>query len=479
MTIIQNALKSITRSKARNILIGLIILSVTSASVIALSIKQAANDIIEIQEQQFEIQGALILDRNLLRANYSGSNESMRTMIASVPPLTASELERYSDSEYVTNLSFNLSVEVNSESLIPVGAEESDVSKEGSGAMRAQFTMIGLTAPESYEAFKTGDYRMIEGDVYSLNDSADNVLINEELAITNNLGIGDSIEMISPMDPEFKIGFIISGIYVDQSEDSENSMNWFSKSANQLIAGYDYVLNAYEGSMENGSTGMTGTYNHTFYLTDYDVIEAFENELTAGGLNEYYLLRTNASELDKIMQPLENLNNFTTIFFGLVLVVGGAILLLINMINIRERKYEIGVLRAIGMKKHVVAFQFLTELLIVTLIAMIVGVGIGQILSEPIGNHMLSKEVEQAMIEQDLIATNLGAGNGAGSGSRNVVESLSSEPLEYIEEIKTTLDNWVIIQLLVIGLSIVFVGSLISLITISRYEPLKILSSRS
>ena len=104
MTIIQNALKSISRSKARNILIGLIILSVTAASVIALSIKHSASDIIEIQENQFDIQGTLILDRNLLRSNYSGSNESMRTL-------------------------------------------------------------IGLTEPESYESFKSGDYIMIENDV--------------------------------------------------------------------------------------------------------------------------------------------------------------------------------------------------------------------------------------------------------------------------------------------------------------------------
>lgn len=479
MTILQNALKSISRSKARNILIGLIILSVTAASVIALSIKHSASDIIEIQEKQFEIQGALILDRNLLRSNYSGSNESMRTLIASVPPLTASELIGYSDSEHVKDLNFNLSVEIDSEFVIPVGEEETALSKEGSGAMKGQFTMLGLTEPESYESFKSGDYIMIEGDVYSLGEAMDNVLINEELAITNSLGIGDYIEMVNPLNPENKTGFIISGIYLDQSADSENSMNWYSKSANQIIASYDYVLSAYEASLADDSTRMTGLYNHTFYLRDSEAIEEFEIELAAGGLNEYYVFRTNVDELSKIMQPLENLNSFTSIFFGLVLMVGGAILLLINMVNIRERKYEIGVLRAIGMKKHAVAFQFLAELLIVTLIAMIVGVGIGQVLSEPIGNHMLSNEVEQAMNEQEIIATNLGVGNGSGSGSRNAITPTSKESLEYIDEIKTSLDNWVILQLLVIGLSIVLVGSLISLITISRYEPLKILSSRS
>ncbi len=36
----------------------------------------------------------------------------------------------------------------------------------------------------------------------------------------------------------------------------------------------------------------------------------------------------------------------------LVLVFGGSVLILISILGIRERKYEIGVLRAMGMKKE-------------------------------------------------------------------------------------------------------------------------------
>ena len=46
----------------------------------------------------------------------------------------------------------------------------------------------------------------------------------------------------------------------------------------------------------------------------------------------------------------------------------------INILNIRDRKYEIGVLRAIGMSKVKLILSLLTELFIVTIIAFVIGI---------------------------------------------------------------------------------------------------------
>ena len=45
----------------------------------------------------------------------------------------------------------------------------------------------------------------------------------------------------------------------------------------------------------------------------------------------------------------------------------------INMINIRERKYEIGVFRTIGMSKLKLTMQFVLELLIISTMSLIIG----------------------------------------------------------------------------------------------------------
>ena len=59
--------------------------------------------------------------------------------------------------------------------------------------------------------------------------------------------------------------------------------------------------------------------------------------------------------------------------------------------SIRERKYEIGVLTAIGMKKWKVSIQFLIEALIVTFLALFIGASGGAVSSVSITNALLKK----------------------------------------------------------------------------------------
>lgn len=45
-------------------------------------------------------------------------------------------------------------------------------------------------------------------------------------------------------------------------------------------------------------------------------------------------------------------------FLIVILAIGAIVLIVLNIFNIRERKYEVGVLTAIGMKKSRVAISF-------------------------------------------------------------------------------------------------------------------------
>ena len=56
--------------------------------------------------------------------------------------------------------------------------------------------------------------------------------------------------------------------------------------------------------------------------------------------------------------PLNNLSKFALTLLIVVLAVGGVVLVAITLLNVRERKYEIGVLTAIGVNKVKVAAQF-------------------------------------------------------------------------------------------------------------------------
>lgn len=55
---------------------------------------------------------------------------------------------------------------------------------------------------------------------------------------------------------------------------------------------------------------------------------------------------------NQIVGPVEGLSSVSSTFLIIVLIFGGISIAVISSIAIRERKYEIGVLRAMGMKNQ-------------------------------------------------------------------------------------------------------------------------------
>jgi len=157
------------------------------------------------------------------------------------------------------------------------------------------------------------------------------------------------------------------------------------------------------------------------------------------------------------------------------------------MINIRERKYEIGVFRTIGISKLKLTMQFASELLVVAFVALIIGAGIGATMSKPVSNSLLSSEIESSTNSSEKMKNNFGGmgerpdGNGGNRGG-NIPDfnKMSGTPnIQAYDSIDAVVNITVILELLVIGLSLVFVSSLASMISIQRFSPLTILKERS
>jgi putative ABC transport system permease protein len=116
----------------------------------------------------------------------------------------------------------------------------------------------------------------------------------------------------------------------------------------------------------------------------------------------------------KVVGPVEGLAKVTNTFLIVVLVLGSMILILLSTLAIRERKYEIGVLRAMGMKKAKVALGLLTEMLVITVICLILGLGIGMVASQPVADSLLASQIELA---EENSNTNVGMQTGGGTGT--------------------------------------------------------------
>ncbi|MDD2376505.1 MAG: ABC transporter permease [Clostridia bacterium] len=496
MYIIKNAFKSITRSKTRNILIGIIIVVVATASCIALSIKNAANEVKQSYLDSYNVTAQLSLDRGALR-NAANTSDTAATatfdpkeFMSNVQNVSAENIMTYGVSEYVKSYLLSIQTNMNSTTLTKVSDtivttnndrprmdDRGGVSNVSSG----DFKVIGYKSLDSMTQFIDSVYKVTTGSMFDIDSNNNLCVISVELAEKNSLTVGSTFVLNNPNAATEVYTFTVTGIYEDTSTDSEFSM--FSGSANQILTTYTSLNNIVTTSNTVEDTKLSIQTDATFNLVNANVVDVFTAELKTKGLSDYYTVNTNLESFNQSIAPLENLSSFATTFLIIVLLIGGSILVILNMLNIRERKYEIGVLRAIGMKKHLVLSQFVIELLMVTSISIILGGVIGSVSSVPIANYMLQSEISTQETTQSEVSKNFGGGQIPGDPTQRKNSMMSAfganSDVDYVDKINAVVDVKILLQLGLIGLILTIISSSISMIFISRYTPLKILSNRT
>jgi putative ABC transport system permease protein len=257
----------------------------------------------------------------------------------------------------------------------------------------------------------------------------------------------------------------------------------------------------------------TGTQlSYTYVLGSDDDYNTFVKDVKAAGLSSKYTVSSpDVEEYESSLTPMKNLSSFTLTFLLIVLGVGAVILIVLNLFNVRERKYEVGVMTAIGVKKPKVAMQFVIELLIVTMVGLGVGVIGGAVAAKPLSNQLLSSQVSSAQTEQTSQqqqfgrSANMGGAPGSSSsGSSDSSSSSSSSSSQaapsmpsgdngpgatgatsstkatsYISSLNATVNLKVVGELVLIELILTLISSLVGIIFVMRYEPLQILAERS
>ena len=285
---------------------------------------------------------------------------------------------------------------------------------------------------------------------------------------------------------------------------SQDPANQIYMSANAL----QKILDASEASsttVTDENTGrekdsaITGSLAATYVVADSDAYYAFEEEARKLGLDDSYTISSaDISAFESSLVPLDTLSTMAGWFLVVILIIGAVILVVLNIFNVRERKYEVGVLTAMGMKKSKVAMQFMCEILVVTMLAVIIGAGIGAVSSVPVTNALLANQVESQSSHQSQMKENFGRpGNfggdfggdfsgqipsappgDMGGGSGNPFETMFGNAENYITEVNSAMNLTVVAQMLLVGLLLTIVASMASVAFIMRYDPLKILANR-
>ena len=493
MFIFKNAMISIIRNKGRNILIGVIILVIACATTITLAINNTASDLIGSYESAYDKELTISFDRGNMMKDFDFGNtenrESAREKFNNVSSYTIEDVKKFAESDHIESYYYTYNISLNGNN-IEKAESESDSNQSGRPSFSGMgnnfkessydFTLNGYSSLDAMTEFIEGTYEMTEitENAWEIAFTGNYVFINEELASYNSLKLNDKIELKDDDGNVYE--FEIIGIYKENEEGTSSPMSMFSNSANTIITNTESLI-----TIASSNENIRASINPTFIIDDYKNADTIKEEFYEKGLNENYTVSTNEEMATAGLTSIENVKSFATTFLIITLLIGGIVLFIINMINIRERKYEIGVLRTIGISKVKLTMQFVSELLIVGFVALLLGAGIGATMSKGVSNSLLSSEISSSKEDEEKIKSNFGGPGGGGfdfkqGGMPSMDFGKKGTPnIEAYDSINAVVNIKVLLELLGVGLTLILISSLSAMISIQRFTPLTILKERS
>ncbi len=194
--------------------------------------------------------------------------------------------------------------------------------------------------------------------------------------------------------------------------------------------------------------------------------------MRAKGLPNTFDVTTDSHSYNAIVKPVEGLKKITTTFMFVVIALGSLVLILLTSISIRERKYEVGVLRAMEMKKKSVILGLWFEILTMTVICLKIVLSTGALIAQPLSTSLLNSQMVNSQNNDGNLIGN------TGSISLGGMFDIGGE-VQGIKLIDVTLDDKTIIQVVVLSISLTSLAAFVSMRKITQYEPIKILMERN
>ena len=504
MYIIKNAFKNLGRNRGRNLLLGVIMLTIVTTTVITLSITRTTDAIIADYEQRFSSEVFIEVDIDAMIANLmaefeagEGSHERVGgggiQTSGGMPTLSSDLILDIVASPYLSDYRLEAAIGGgNSKALQALDADSPDflhlldqpmlglddygrlllMNENEEMAFSEQLGMFRLLGGQ-WSDFESGNRALLDGEMPV---GYGEVLISQPLAELNQLAVGDSFEMNHLLADgggyatrEFKI----TGIYV--TFEGDNGFGFmmgrmpFMNRDNEILTNFDTALFPATGGAS------TAQISGSYFLGHPDDLDAFEAYVRNLGVSDDFVVRTDEASYQAIVAPVVGLGSVTQTFLWVVLILGGIIITLLSSIAVRERKYEIGVLRAMGMKKGKIATGLVTETLVLTVLCLVIGLGVGTAASQPISDALLSVQLESLPTQDDS-----GFGH-FGGGARIITTTGQNNPPEAspIEALTVELELATVFEIIGISLGLTAVASIISLTKITKYEPIKILMERN
>lgn len=283
---------------------------------------------------------------------------------------------------------------------------------------------------------------MVSGTEIDPTKDADGVLVGKGIADKNHLRVGSTFAV-------YGTKMTVEGIFTTHNMWSDNII-YFPLTTLERISGRpDQVSMVYVevDSVENISSVQ-------------QVIQS-----RAGNAAD---ITTTQDLLNQAIGPLQDIQRIAQEDLIVCLIAGALIVFLSMLMIVRERRREIGVLKAIGASDSTVVVQFIAEALVLALLGSLVGGLIGAVATTPVFNQLVLASHAKTATGGMPSAGTLAIGFKAGWGAFRIVQGASNG-------LKATVGFGIIVWGLVVALAIAMVGSAVPAWLIARVRPAEVM----
>jgi putative ABC transport system permease protein len=421
---------------------------------------------------------AMMVARSSVNAKISEVKASVATKVSVSPagvsggfgggdPLTADQLQKIKDTAHVASVISTLTDQLSTDntSLTPsfelgsigkrfAGGSSSGDSptimfrsadgKESGEAPKPRTVITGTSDPSSVVASsKLTSGAMIDGN------SSDNVaLVGKTLADKNNLKPGDTFTAYDKK-------ITVKGIYESDNQFENNG----------LIMPIATIQNL--TSQKGEATAATVTVDSSDNVSS--TVAALKS-----ALGDKADITSQEDQAKESLAPLESIAGLATAGVIGASIAGSVIILLSMIMVVRERRREIGVIKAIGGTNVKVIVQFVTEALTLTVIGAVLGLGLGILTSGPLTKSLVANS--------DSTTNQGGPSNHTSRGTSGPVmirdgglRGIGNQLGANAKDVTSTLTPTIMLESIGIILLIAIIGSAVPAWAIAHVRPAEVL----
>lgn len=295
-------------------------------------------------------------------------------------------------------------------------------------------------------AISAEKFDITSGNIFDTNTSDNVALLGSELATKNSLSVGSTFKA-------YDQDITVVGIF--------DAGNKFSNSG--LVMPIKTLQNLSEQSDQYNSI--------TVQIDSIDNIDDVQTAIK-DKLGDKADVVSQQDSAEQAVKPLENIKTISLYSLIGSLVAGSIIIFLTMIMIVRERRREIGVLKAIGSSNINVVSQFTIESLVLTLMSSVVGIIIGIACSNPVLKVLVTNS-ESSITSGEKIVRQMSPGGGGmmatriGGGIANAQNAL--------RDIHAVIGLDIVLYGILAAIIIAIIGSAIPAFFIAKVRPAEVM----